>query len=65
MGLLRFILVGAAVGYGINYLTKKRADGRSIIEDFGTEVPEWVDKAKQFVADNLEHMAQHTEPKAN
>ncbi len=63
MGLLRFIIVGAAVGYGINYITKKRADGGSIIEDLGADVPEWVDKAKQFVADNLEQIVQHTQPK--
>jgi hypothetical protein len=60
MSLLKFIIVGAAVGYGINYLTKKRADGHSIIEDLGADVPEWVDKAKQFVADNFGDAVQHT-----
>jgi hypothetical protein len=64
MGLLKFIIVGAAVGYGINYLTKKRADGHSIIEDFGADVPEWADKAKKFVTDNFGDFIQHTQPKS-
>ncbi|MDB5133074.1 MAG: hypothetical protein JWR02_2823 [Mucilaginibacter sp.] len=58
MGLLKFIIVGAAVGYGINYLTKKRADGRSVIDDLGADVPEWIDKAKQFVTDNFGDVVQ-------
>lgn len=65
MGLLKFIIVGAAVGYGINYLTKKRADGHSIIEDFGTDIPEWVDKAKKFVTDNFGDVVQHAQSKTN
>jgi hypothetical protein len=65
MGLVKFIIVGAAVGYGINYLMKKRPDGHSIIEDFGSDVPEWIDKAKKFVADNLGDVVQHTQTRAS
>ncbi|MGZ3871628.1 MAG: YtxH domain-containing protein [Mucilaginibacter sp.] len=54
MGLLKFIIVGAAVGYGINYITKKGADGRSIIDDLSENAPDWFDKAKQFAEDALE-----------
>jgi hypothetical protein len=65
MGLLKFIIAGAVVGYGINYLTKKRADGHSIIEDFGANLPEWADKAKKFVADNFGDVIQHTQTRTN
>ncbi|MDR3696862.1 YtxH domain-containing protein [Mucilaginibacter sp.] len=43
MHLLKYIIVGAAVGYGINYITKKGANGRSIIEDLADNVPNWFD----------------------
>jgi hypothetical protein len=65
MSLLKFIIAGAVVGYGINYLTKKRADGHSIIEDIAADIPEWADKAKKFVADNFGDVIPHTQTKTN
>jgi hypothetical protein len=53
MNLLKFIIVGAAVGYGINYITKKNENGRSIIDDLADRAPDWFDKAKQFADDAL------------
>jgi len=53
MSILKFIIVGAAVGYGINYITKKNADGRSIIDDLADNAPDWFDKAKQFADEAL------------
>jgi len=53
MNLLKFIIVGAAVGYGINYITKKNEDGRSIIDDLADRAPDWFDRAKQFADDAL------------
>lgn len=53
MNLIKFIIVGAAVGYGINYITKKNEDGRSIIDDLADRAPDWFDKAKQFADDAL------------
>ena len=48
MGLLKLIAVGAAVAYGINYATKKRADGRSLMDDVKARAPEWMNKAKEY-----------------
>ena len=48
MGLLRFLAFGAAVAVGVNYLTKKRPDGTSILDDLTARAPEWMDKAKEF-----------------
>ncbi|PAW95296.1 hypothetical protein CKK33_18030 [Mucilaginibacter sp. MD40] len=59
MGLLKFIAVGAAVGLGINYLTKKRPeDGRSVLDDLTEKAPEWFDKAKNFAADQVDILAE-------
>jgi hypothetical protein len=62
MGLLRFIVVGAAVGYGINYITKKGPDGRSILDDVTEKVPEWFDQAKKFAEDTIEQVKQTIQP---
>lgn len=66
MSILKFIIVGAAVGYGINYITKKNADGRSIIDDLTENAPDWFDKAKQYAEDALNQASKTVnEAKAN
>jgi hypothetical protein len=62
MGLLKFIAVGAAIGYGINYITKKGPDGRSILDDITEDAPEWFDKAKKFAEDKVEQVVQQAKP---
>ena len=64
MGLLKFIIVGAAVGYGINYITKKGADGRSILDDITENAPEYFDKAKKYAEDAVEQVVQMAHSKA-
>ena len=64
MGLLKFIIVGAAVGYGINYITKRGEDGRSILDDLTENSPEWFDKAKKYAEDTVEQVVKNTKPKA-
>ncbi|MBK0380481.1 YtxH domain-containing protein [Mucilaginibacter segetis] len=61
MGLLRFIVVGAAIGYGINYITKKGPDGRSILDDITEEAPEWFDKAKEFATQTVEQVVEQVQ----
>lgn len=48
MGLIKMAIIGAAVAYGINHITKKREDGTSILDDLTNQAPEWMDKAKQY-----------------
>lgn len=62
MSLLKFILVGAAVGYGINYITKKGPDGRSVLDDISDDAPEWFGKAKQYVENTVEQVIQKAQP---
>ena len=64
MGLLKFIAVGAAIGYGINYITKKGPNGRSILDDITEDAPEWFDKAKKFATDKVEEVVQQAQPKS-
>ena len=56
MGLLKFIIVGAAVGYGISYITKKGPDGRSILDDITDKAPDWIDQAKKFAEETVEQV---------
>jgi hypothetical protein len=53
MRLLKYIIVGAAVGYGINYITKKGEDGRSIIDELADRAPDWFDQAKRFAEETV------------
>ena len=53
MGLFRFIVAGAAIGYGINYITKKGPDGRSVLDDLTENAPDWFDKAKKYAEDTV------------
>lgn len=53
MHLLKYIIVGAAVGYGINYITKKGANGRSIIEEIADDAPGWFEQVKEIAEDAI------------
>ncbi len=64
MSLLKFIVVGAAVGYGINYITKKGPDGKSILDDITENGPEWFDQAKKYAEDTVERVVQKAQSKA-
>lgn len=62
MGLLKFIAVGAAIGYGINYITKKGPNGRSILDDITEDAPQWFDKAKTYATEKVEQVVQQSRP---
>ena len=49
MRVLKYALIGAAVAYGISYITKKRPDGSSILDDLCERSPEWLQKGKSYV----------------
>ena len=52
MSLLKYLVFGAAVAAGVNYATKKRENGRSLLDDLSDKAPEWKEKAMQY-ADQL------------
>jgi hypothetical protein len=59
MGFFKNLLVGAAVFAGINYITKKRPDGKSLVDDFKEKAPDWMDKAKQFGNQKMDEAKQY------
>ena len=51
MGLLKTVLVGAAVYGAYKYATKKDSTGRSIVDDLKERAPEFMEKARNFTED--------------
>ena len=60
MSLLKYLVFGAAVAAGVNYATKRREDGRSLIDDLTEKAPEWMEKAKQYTDQFKGQFAQGT-----
>jgi hypothetical protein len=60
MRILKLIVIGAAVGYGINYILKKREDGRSILDNLTDKAPDWFDQARNFAEETFDNVKQHT-----
>lgn len=50
MSILKYLAMGAAIAFGVNYVTKKRPDGKSIVDDITEKAPEWMEKAKPYIA---------------
>ncbi|GGE53531.1 hypothetical protein EV200_102444 [Pedobacter psychrotolerans] len=49
MGLLKYVIIGTAAVYGLNYITKKRLiDGKSIVDDLIEKTPELIKEVDQL-----------------
>jgi hypothetical protein len=59
MNILKFAVIGAAVGLGIHYITKKGEDGRSILDDLADKAPDLFDQAKKFATETVDQVKQH------
>ncbi len=59
MNIITLALVGAAVVYGVNYITKKREDGTSILDDLTSNMPDWMNDAKQFATQTVDDLKQN------
>ena len=51
MGFIKTFILGAAVAYGVQYITKKREDGSSILSDFIDDPADYMTKAKEYAVD--------------
>jgi hypothetical protein len=58
MRMLKFMAVGAAVGYGIYYLIREKENGKSILEELLEDAPEYVDRAKKYVEFTIDQVAE-------
>lgn len=61
MGFIKTLAIGAAVAYGINYVTKKGPDGKSIIDNLVDNAPDWAERAKKYGELTLEQIAIRTQ----
>jgi gas vesicle protein len=62
MGLLKSLLIGAAVYGAVKYVTKKGVNGKSLVDELKDQAPEWLDKAKEFGNDIKQQYRQSTDP---
>ena len=58
MRIIRFMAIGAAVGYGIYYLTKETENGKSILEELLEDAPDYMDRAKKYVEYTFDQVAE-------
>jgi len=62
MGLLKTLLIGAAVYGAVKYVTKKDVNGKSLVDELKEQAPEWLDKAKEFGNGIKQQYRQSTDP---
>ena len=58
MRILKFMAMGAAVGYGIYYLIREKENGKSVLEELLEDAPEYVDRAKKYVEFTIDQVAE-------
>jgi hypothetical protein len=58
MRILKFMTVGAAVGYGIYYLIREKENGKSILEELIDDAPDYVDRAKKYLGFTADQVAE-------
>jgi hypothetical protein len=58
MRILKFMAVGAVVGYGIYYLTREKENGKSILEELLEDAPDYMDRAKKYVELTIDQVAE-------
>ena len=63
MRILKFIAMGAAVGYGIYYLTKEKENGKSILDELIEEGPDYVDRAKKYMEYTVDQISERLHTK--
>jgi hypothetical protein len=59
MNILKFAAIGAAVGLGVHYITKKDEHGRSILDDLADKAPDLFNQAKKFATETVDQVKQH------
>lgn len=62
MGLLKSLIIGAAVYGAVKYATKKGVNGKSLVDELKEQAPEWLDKAKEFGTGVKQQYRQSTSP---
>lgn len=58
MRIIKFMAIGAALGYGIYYLTKEKENGKSVLDELLEDAPDYVDRAKKYVEYTIDQVAE-------
>lgn len=57
MRILTFMIAGAALAAGVTYITRKREDGTSILDELTNKAPQWMEKGKQYATQTIDQMS--------
>jgi len=57
MKILTLMIAGAAIAAGVTYITRKREDGTSILDDLTNKAPEWMEKGKQYATQTIDQVS--------
>ena len=63
MRILKLMALGAAVGYGIYYLTREKENGKSILEELMEDAPDYADRAKKYVEYTIDQVSERLRTK--
>jgi phage-related tail protein len=55
--------IGAAVGYGIYYLTREKDNGKSILDELIEDGPDYFDRAKKYVELTVDQISERLHTK--
>lgn len=58
MRIIRFMAIGAAVGYGLYYITREKENGKSILEELIEDAPDFMDRARKYVEYTVDQVAE-------
>lgn len=56
MKLLTIIIASTALAAGVAYITRKREDGTSILDELTDKAPQWVEKGKQYATQTIDQV---------
>jgi len=56
MKTLTLILAGTALAAGVAYVTRKRENGTSILDDLTNKAPQWMEKGKQYATQTIDQV---------
>lgn len=64
MKVLALILAGTALAAGVAYVTRKREDGTSILDELTNKAPEWMEKGKQYATQTIDQVSDQIRQRA-
>jgi len=56
MKLAILIIAGTALAAGVAYVTRKREDGTSILDELTNKAPQWMEKGKQYATQTIDQV---------